>query len=98
MVKYSTRATTVSEIDAANAVYAALSRIYVHTISGARPALALLDDVDILSPDEVYSLYYAIAPIYRSKWFSAFSNIPDFANVAARIRDLSKRVGAGASL
>jgi len=92
IVKYTVQETAVSDEDAANAVYSAISRLFVRTLTGSRPAISLLDSVDVLSPDEVYSLYYAIAPIYRSRWYSAFRSIPDFSELANKLDLLASRV------
>ena len=92
LVKYSVQETAVQDVDAANAVFSAISRVYVRTITGARPALALLDSLDTLSPDEIYSLYYAIAPIYRSRWYSAFRATPDYVELASKLDSLASRV------
>jgi len=94
LVKYSVQETTVRPEDAAAAVFSAISRIFVKTITGQRPALALLNDLDVLSPDEIYSLYYAISQVYRSKWYSAFSTVPDYADIAARVDALVARVSS----
>lgn len=92
LVKYSVQETTISAEDAAHAVFSAISRLYVKALTGDRPAIALLDSLDVLSPDEVYSLYYAFAPIYRSKWYSAFRAVPEYTDLAAKIDSLASRV------
>jgi len=94
LVKYSVQETAVDESAAATAVYESISRTFVRTITGQRPALALLGDLDILSPDEIYSLYYAISQIYRSKWYSAFAKTPDFEDLAKQIDQLVSRVSS----
>ena len=92
LVKYSVQETAVSETEAANAVFSAISRLYVKSITGDRPASVLLDSLDVLSPDEIYALYYALAPIYRSKWYSAFRNVSNYATLASKIDALASRV------
>ena len=95
LVKYSVQETAVSETDAASAVFSAISRLYVKSLSGDRPAMALLDSMDILPPDEIYGLYYAFVPIYRSKWYSALRTMPDYSDLAAKIDLLISRVSTG---
>ena len=92
LVKYSVQETAVSETEAANAVFSAISRLYVKSITGDRPASVLLDSLDVLSPDEIYALYYALALIYRSKWYPAFRNVSDYATLASKIDALASRV------
>jgi hypothetical protein len=92
LVKYSISEVTVDAPTAAAAVFSAISRIPVKTITGSRPAVVLLNDIDVLSPDELYSLYYAIAPTVRSRWYSAFSSSEDYAEISNRIAKLLSRL------
>ncbi len=90
IVKYSMEETSVADEAAAEAVVAALSRVSLNMVSGNVAAINLLKSINALSPDELYSLYYAIKPIIASDWFPAIrSEYPElYADVQALLTTL----------
>lgn len=90
IIKYSIAETYVEPETAADAVYNALERIRVQLIGGSTSAKDLLDRVDALAPDALYSLYYAIKCVIGSSWFSAFQE--KYPNIAARVQRLQSLI------
>ncbi len=71
LVRYSMEGTYVDPNTASSAVLSALSRIHVPFGGGEAPADELLRRVSLLSPEDLYSLYYSIRPVIGSEWWRA---------------------------
>ncbi|MDN5358360.1 MAG: hypothetical protein PWP76_203 [Candidatus Diapherotrites archaeon] len=90
LVKYSMEETSVDDHPASMAVLEALGRIKVSLVGGPVSARDLLQRVDMLQPDELYALYYAVTPILQSNWVRALASTEP--QLFERLRLLQSRV------
>ena len=89
LLRYTISETYLDPAEAGFAVLTAIQRIHVNLVGGNVPANDLLQRIDQLSPDEVYSLYYAICPTISSNWFPALADTdPELFDRIQRLRNL----------